>query len=165
MSLMLTNAIIVAATAHGEAKDKAGMPYIFHPLRVLEAARFLGLDEESQVIAVLHDVVEDTNVTLADLRRMGFPETVISGVDALTRRYDHPNYETYFQFVERASMNNRARRVKMLDNADNMRPERRVEGLKLVGRYPKALGMLEEMSEAVGDTDFLFRFKRYVTWI
>ena len=69
----LERAIAIAAMAHEGQVDKAGMPYVLHPLRMM-----LSVDTpEARMAAVLHDVVEDTAVTLDQLRAEGFPETVI----------------------------------------------------------------------------------------
>lgn len=112
----LEDAIILAAQAHAGQVDKAGQPYVLHPLRVM-----LGVtDPTARVVAVLHDVVEDTDVTLDDLRRGGFPPDVVDAVDLVTRRDD----ESYEQFIERLAPDPIARAVKLADLADNMDPAR-----------------------------------------
>lgn len=108
----LEEAIALAVKLHSGQKDKAGAPYILHPLRVM-----LRLEGEIERIAgVLHDTVEDTVMTLDELRRIGFPEESISIVDALTRRKD----ESYEIFIQRLKPDPAARRVKLADLADNM---------------------------------------------
>lgn len=108
----LEKAIALAATAHQGQKDKAGAPYILHPLRIM-----LRMDSElAMMVAVLHDVVEDTSITLKDLRDMDFPETVVAAVDSLTRRPE----ESYEAFIERVKLNSLARKVKLADLEDNM---------------------------------------------
>ncbi|MGP1386865.1 MAG: HD domain-containing protein [Thainema sp.] len=108
----LERAIAIAAEAHAGQVDKAGHPYILHPLRVM-----LHVDgDDAQMAAVLHDVVEDTSVTLDQLAREGFPQVVVEAVDALTKR---PG-ETKLMAAERAAKNAIARVVKLADNADNM---------------------------------------------
>lgn len=108
----LEKAILIAGQAHQGQKDKAGAPYILHPLRMM-----LQMETETeQIVAVLHDVVEDTAWTLEGLRREGFSEEVIAAVDCLTRRTD----ESYEAFIERARGNPIARQVKLADLADNM---------------------------------------------
>lgn len=108
----LERAIAIAAEAHAGQVDKGGQPYILHPLRVM--FRVDGAHE--RMVAVLHDVVEDTAVTLELLKREGFPEPVISAITALTK---YPG-ETRLQAATRAAANPIARIVKLADNADNM---------------------------------------------
>ena len=110
----LEKAILIAVQAHTAAgqEDKAGAPYILHPLRVM-----LRMTTEAEMMAaVLHDVVEDTGWTLDGLRREGFPEEVVEAVDCLTRKEG----ETYDAFISRAGRNDLARRVKLADLEDNM---------------------------------------------
>jgi (p)ppGpp synthase/HD superfamily hydrolase len=160
---LVEKAIKFAVDAHAGVLDKGGQPYILHPLRVLIMAQQLGLDEVAQAIAVLHDVVEDTSVTLEDIERE-FGVRVRDGVDALTRRYYFPDSETYMQFVARAAQNADARKIKPIDNADNMRPERRVAGLKLPLRYEKSLRYLTNACFIAGDGDYMMKFRRLATW-
>ena len=108
----LEEAIRIAVEAHRGQKDRAGAPYILHPLRMMLRAR----TDAERMAAVLHDVVEDTPWTLDDLRARGFPEQVIDAVDGLTRR---PG-EEYDAFVERAAAHPVARRVKLADIEDNL---------------------------------------------
>jgi (p)ppGpp synthase/HD superfamily hydrolase len=108
----LDNAILLAAQVHRGQKDKAGAPYILHPLRVMLRLK----SEEEMLAAVLHDVVEDSACTLADLEHAGFPPQVIEAVDCLTRREG----EAYEAFIERLKPNRLARRVKLADLEDNL---------------------------------------------
>ncbi len=108
----LERAIALAAQAHGGQIDKAGAPYILHPLRVM-----LRLDTpEAMQAAVLHDVLEDTSVTVDALRDAGFSDPVIEAVEALTRRPD----ETYAAFIDRVKAHPVARRIKLADLEDNL---------------------------------------------
>jgi (p)ppGpp synthase/HD superfamily hydrolase len=108
----LEDAIALAVEAHRGQKEKAGQPYILHVLRVM-----FRLDtEQEQMAGVLHDLVEDTSYTLDDLRRLGYPESVVVAIDCLTRRED----ESYEEFVERAGAHPIAQRVKLSDLEDNM---------------------------------------------
>ena len=108
----LERAIVIAAEAHANVLDKAGQPYILHPLRVM-----LRLEsEEERIAAVLHDVVEDTAWTLERLREEDFAPAIVAAVNALTRRTG----ESYEDFVRRAARDPLARRVKLADLADNM---------------------------------------------
>ena len=108
----LERAIEIAATAHAGQRDKAGQPYIFHPLRVM--LRVDGAHE--QMAAVLHDVVEDTSVTLDNLAQEGFPSEVLRAIAALTKL---PG-ETRLEAAARAAADPVARKVKLADNAENM---------------------------------------------
>ena len=109
---VLERAIALALRAHAGHVDRAGKPYILHPLRVM-----LRFEEPlAMIAAVLHDVVEDSDITLEDLRTARFPEEVVSAVDALTRR---PN-ETYDVYIRRAAENPLARQVKIADLEDNL---------------------------------------------
>src|SRR4051794_30516827 len=110
------DAVSIAARAHRGQRDKAGAPYLVHPLRMM-----LGMDTEAGVMAgVLHDVVEDTEWTLERLREAGFSEEVLEAVDCLT----HREGEGYQQFVERVRTNPIARQVKIADLEDNMNVRR-----------------------------------------
>jgi hypothetical protein len=82
----LENAIRIAVMAHAGQTDKGGAAYITHPLRLLAAVE----PEEAKMVAVLHDVVEDTTVTVEDLRREGFGEGVVAGVACVTHRRGEP---------------------------------------------------------------------------
>jgi (p)ppGpp synthase/HD superfamily hydrolase len=108
----LERAIAIAAVAHAGQVDKAGQPYILHPLRVMLRVS----TEHERMAAVLHDVVEDTDVTLHALAAEGFAPEVIAAVEALTKR---PG-ESRMQAAERAAANPIARVVKLSDNAENM---------------------------------------------
>ena len=108
----LERAICIAAEAHAGAVDKAGAPYILHPLRVMLRLT----DPEARMAAVLHDVVEDSDWTLDRLRAEGFADEVVTAIDGVTRRAS----ETYDEFVERAGRNPMARQVKLADIADNL---------------------------------------------
>jgi (p)ppGpp synthase/HD superfamily hydrolase len=107
----LERAIALAATAHEGQLDKAGAPYILHVLRVMLRLQ----NPEERMAAVLHDIVEDCGWTLDRLRAEGFPEAVVTGVDAVTRR----EAESYEEFVLRAKAHPIGRRVKMADLEDN----------------------------------------------
>lgn len=108
----LEEAIAIAARAHAGQVDKARQPYILHPLKVM--FRLQATDE--RIAAVLHDVVEDTPITLDDLRAAGFSPAVLTAVDALTKR---PG-ETRLQAAARAAADPIAHAVKLADNAENL---------------------------------------------
>lgn len=111
----LGQAIALAAKVHQNQLDKGGKAYILHPIRVM--MRLRTDDEELMIIAILHDVVEDSGgtVNLEDLYMMGFSVRVIAGVDALTRRSE----EDYTAFIKRCATNPDGRLVKRDDIKDN----------------------------------------------
>lgn len=132
---ILSAAIAFAALKHAGQVDKAGAPYIFHPLRLMVGLESSG--PELMAIAVLHDVVEDCDVSLDDLRALGMPERVVVGVDALSRRAD----ESYNDFIGRAMLNRDALIVKRADLLDNMNLSR-IRSARLE-RYKKALARID----------------------
>lgn len=97
--------------AHKEQLDQSGMPYVFHPFHVAEEMR----DEETTVVALLHDVIEDTNYTLDDLRNLGFSNTVIEAVEAMTH-LPEVSYEDYLRRIKRNPI---AKTVKLADIRHN----------------------------------------------
>lgn len=117
MPATLEDAIVLAATHHKGQFDKAGQPYILHPLRVM-ANLGREANETQRISAVLHDIVEDTEVTFQDLRDQGFGEEVVQAVDALTKR-PHEK-DDYMVAIQRVSQNETARRVKIADLTDNL---------------------------------------------
>lgn len=108
----IEKAIEIAAREHAGDVDKAGSPYLFHPLRLMFAVN----TPFEKMAAVLHDVVEDTPVTLDDLKREGFHQDVLTAVDALTKR----DGEGRLEGAARAASNPIARVVKIADVTDNM---------------------------------------------
>ena len=112
----LNRAIAIAARAHEGQFDKAGAPYILHPLRLMLRQS----TPEGMMAAVLHDVMEDTGVSLANLRAEGFSPVVLAAVEALTRQAD----ESYEAFIRRLAPNPVARQVKLADLEDNMNLQR-----------------------------------------
>ncbi|MBX3004231.1 MAG: phosphohydrolase [Anaerolineales bacterium] len=107
----LATAIQVALTSHAGQQDKAGQPYILHPLRLMLRMS----TPEDMIVAVLHDVVEDSQITRADLERMGFAEPILDALDVLTHR-EEQSYEDYIAAIKQVPL---ARRVKLADLEDN----------------------------------------------
>lgn len=107
----IERAIEIAARAHAGQVDKAGEPYIVHPLRLMLSVT----SDYERMAAVLHDVVEDTNITLEDLRSEGFPEEVLEAIAALTKAKG----ESRLEAARRAARNPIARVVKLADVNDN----------------------------------------------
>ncbi len=105
-------ALRIAIHAHEGQKDKSEREYIMHPIRVAERCK----DPRAKIVALLHDTIEDTKVTVEYLRNQGFPEEIIDGVLSVTKR-EGENYDT---FVNRASKNPIGKEVKQADLEDNM---------------------------------------------
>lgn len=108
----LHRALEIAVIHHGLQKEKNGTPYAFHPIRL---ALTMSTDAE-RIVALLHDIVEDTDVTHDDLNDEGFAPEVIEAVRLLTRVPD----EDYEAYIERIATNPLARAVKLADLKDNM---------------------------------------------
>lgn len=133
-------ALTLCFAAHKEQVDKSGLPYVFHPFHLAEQMT----DELTTVTALLHDVVEDSDCTLSDLRRMGFPEAVLEALALLT----HDDGTPYQDYVAKIKPNPIARAVKLADlrhNSDLTRldhVDRRA--LSRVEKYRKAMELLEQ---------------------
>lgn len=108
----LSTAIEIATKAHDGQTDKYGVPYIGHVLRVCYAGHTM----QEKIVGALHDVVEDTDWTLDALQKEGFPQKIIDGVDAMTKR----DGEEYGAYLARVEQNPLAVRVKLNDLTDNM---------------------------------------------
>lgn len=105
-------ALQIAVRTHKGQKDKTGHDYILHPIRVSERCD----DPRAKIVALLHDTIEDTNVTADYLREEGFTEEIVEAVLAVTRREG----EEYNDYVRRAAQNELGRMVKRADLEDNM---------------------------------------------
>lgn len=136
--LDLDKAIKIATEAHKGQVDKAGADYILHPLRVMEKLE----TKKEKIVGVLHDVVEDTDVTFEDLENEGFSKEIITALKYLTRRKG----EKYFDYIERIKKNSLAKKVKLADLEDNLDISRIKEPTKkdfsLMKRYEKAKKIL-----------------------
>lgn len=108
----LEDAILMATEAHRDQKDKAGAPYILHPLAIMMRME----SETEMIVALLHDVIEDTGVMESDLEEFGFSEEVIEAVNCLTRREGEP----YREYIDRIKQNPLAVKVKLADLENNM---------------------------------------------
>lgn len=147
---MLDKAIQIATMAHQGQTDKAGQPYILHPLRVMFSTK----TETERICAVLHDVVEDTHITLNDLKNEGFSEEVLLAIDALTRR----DSESYDDYISRVIENRIACYVKLADLSDNMDLSRIAnpsqKDHKRIDKYRKASDRIIDALEEEGDSEF-----------
>jgi (p)ppGpp synthase/HD superfamily hydrolase len=136
----LDDAIQLARRAHEGHLDKSGRPYIAHPLRVMGQVK----GEHERMTAVLHDVIEDTDVTLDDLTAVGCPEDVLAAVAALSRH----SGESQEDYLARVVANPLALLVKRADIADNMSHDRmsrldRATQERLLAKYEAALRVLD----------------------
>jgi GTP diphosphokinase / guanosine-3',5'-bis(diphosphate) 3'-diphosphatase len=109
---LLVLAIAIANQAHAGQLDKAGKPYISHPLTVMAQMDTL----ESKIVAVLHDAIEDSELTIADLVRQGFPEFITDAIASITKI----DGELYKDYILRVKSNAIARKVKIADVTHNM---------------------------------------------
>ena len=129
--------------AHKGQVDKTGVPYVFHPFHVAEQMT----DEATTVVALLHDVVEDTEYTLEDIAALGFGQDIVGAVALMT----HEDGVPYLDYVARLKSNPLARVVKLADLAHNSdlsrlgkvddKTRRRLE------KYKKAIALLESGDE------------------
>jgi (p)ppGpp synthase/HD superfamily hydrolase len=128
-----------AKRAHKGQTDKAGIDYIQHPIAVAEKVD----GEDAKVVALLHDVLEDTEISEPTIRRL-FGDTIADAVVALTKR----SGESYMEFVVRAKLNPIARKVKIADiehNSDLSRLKTVTQkDLDRTEKYKKALSLLED---------------------
>jgi (p)ppGpp synthase/HD superfamily hydrolase len=149
----LGQSIEIMRHAHEGQLDKSGRPYYLHPLRV--AMRLVHCTPEERHAALLHDVVEDTPLTLDDLKALGYSDEVLELVDILTRRL--PAGESHRVYLERIvdSGNVKALRVKLADVLDNMSPARsrslppEHQGMK--HRFAKDLERIVDALQEMGD--------------
>lgn len=135
---MLDTALTIAVLFHSKQKDKNGKHYILHPLAVMNEMD----TEKEKVVAILHDVVEDTSVTLTQLMSYEvFSGEIIHAIDCLTKQEG----ELYADYIERVKSDKLATRVKLADLKHNSRLDRTYEGGEnLLKRYAKAYTYLTE---------------------
>lgn len=137
---MTNKAMKLAYEAHKGQYDKSGLPYVFHPFHLAEQMD----TEETVTAALLHDVMEDTDVTLEDLRKMGFPDAVLDALALLTHDPSIP----YLEYVEHLKSNLIAKSVKLADlthNSDLSRlPVVTEKDLERVEKYRKAIKLLKQ---------------------
>ena len=145
--MTLDEAISLARRFHEGAVDKGGRPYIEHPLRVMARVS----TEEEKLAAVLHDLLEDTDLSTTDLAAAGCPARVLQALDALTRR----RQETYDEFIERVVLDPLARAVKRADIADHLDPDRLArldpdQAAALRAQYSRARARLDTATSTDG---------------
>lgn len=133
-------AMAIAVEAYSGKIDKAGRPYILHPLRLM--AGFT--DDHDKVVALLHDVIEDSHFTAEDLLRRGIPGLDVEVIETLSRREG----ESYIDFIKRICLNPKAIPIKKADIEDNLNVLRlqvlSKEDLNRVAKYHKAWNLLND---------------------
>ena len=145
---MTNKAIMIMYEAHKDQLDKSGIPYVFHPWHVAESMK----DEKRCTVALLHDVIEDTDVTLDILRQNNFPEDVIEAINVLTKKED----EDYAEYIRNIANNEIATDVKIADLMHNL-DKTRVIGEDTI---PKIKYELYESA-----LDFLIRNKKVNSFV
>ena len=137
---MTKKALRLCFDAHKDQKDKSDLPYVFHPVHLAEQMT----DEATTIVALLHDVIEDTDVTLADLQAEGFSREILDAVALLT----HDKSVNYTDYVLKIKENPVAKAVKLADlthNSDTTRLEVVDEAaLKRRQKYLDAIQLLTE---------------------
>jgi len=126
-------ALRVALVAHAGQTQRNGSPYIFHPIRVMEGVK----GHQAKCVALLHDVVEDSAMTIEDLDK-DFTNRIVKAVDLLTKREG----QDYQEYIEAIAKNDIARRVKRSDLRDNMDisrlPEVTTKDIERLNKYKEA---------------------------
>lgn len=137
----LEKAIQIAVEAHAGTKDKGGKAYILHPISVMMRVE----TEEEKIVAILHDVVEDTDWNFDELRKEGFSETVIEALETVTKYSEEEDYD---DFIQRSLKNDIGRKVKIADLRENLDVTRIGElnekDIERINKYKRALKTLTE---------------------
>lgn len=137
---MTKKALKLCFAAHKDQTDKSGMPYVFHPFHLAEQMP----DEDTTIVALLHDVIEDTPYTLDDLRAMGFNEQVLDALALMT----HDKRIPYTDYVAKIKGNKIARTVKLADLKHNSDLSRLYnvdeKAMKRIEKYRQAIALLSE---------------------
>jgi len=140
MTELLEKAIKLAEKYHEGQFDKGGTPYIEHPLRVMKGVESI----EEKVLAVLHDVLEDSDVSREQLIKHGIPEYLVQKLEILCKGKN----EKYFDYIDRVKATQLTINVKLSDLKDNMNLERLKEvtekDMKRLEKYKKAKEILED---------------------
>lgn len=138
LETQLEIAINIAVKYHANQKDKAGMPYVLHPLWVMSNVEGI----KQKITAVLHDIVEDTSITIEDLNIYGFENDIVEAINILTKTKN----QNYMEYIELIDKNNIARDVKIVDLKHNMDISRLEnitdKDIKRVEKYEKAYNLL-----------------------
>ena len=133
----LEKAIKIAVKAHSGQVEKNGDPGILHPLRVMHSVS----TNEEKIVAVLHDVIEDSKLTFKDLKKAGFSDKIVNAVKSVSNLKG----EDYFKFIKRASKNKIGRIVKIADTYDKLTLERFTNlSSRNFNKYKNALDILKK---------------------
>lgn len=136
---MTKTALKLCFEAHKDQTDKSGLPYVFHPFHLAEQMP----DEKTTVVALLHDVIEDTDYTLDDLKNMGFSDDILSAIALMT----HDDGVPYMEYVALIKKNPIAKMVKLADlrhNSDMSRLDKvTAHDRERAEKYKKAIEFLE----------------------
>ena len=140
--LSLQKAIAVAVVMHGDQEDKGKCAYIRHPLRVMEQLQ----TEDEMICGIMHDALEDTDLTIDDLVNLGFTVSQIKVIDSLTKKFG-PDFsqEKYIEDIKKSPL---ARKIKILDMKDNCRVDRlknKTLTEKDMARYQKYIWDLDKL--------------------
>ena len=109
--MKLIKAFLLCMVKHWKQKDKAGKRYVWHPIHVMMNVK--GYNEK--IVALLHDIVEDTEVTVPDLKNLKFSKEVIEAVDVITKKKD----QEYFSYLKSIKDNSIAKKIKIEDLKHN----------------------------------------------
>ena len=138
---MTKEAMKLCYDAHKDQVDKSGLPYVFHPIHLAEQME----NEETTIVALLHDVIEDSNYTIADLEAMGFSERILTALKLLTHEKDVP----YMEYIAKLKEDPIARTVKLADLAHNSDLSRLDEvdekAIRRATKYAKAIQLLNKI--------------------
>ncbi len=140
MQEYLEKAIQIALDAHRGKIDKGGSPYILHPLRIMLSMETI----DEQIVGILHDVIEDSIVTIDDLRTENFSENILEALELLTKKV-HQSYEEYIFDIK---YNQLAKKVKIADLEDNMNIKRlnilTGKDIERIKKYRNAFKLLKD---------------------
>ena len=141
---LIEKALEIALKAHAGQTDKAGQPYILHPLRIMAKMEM----EDEKVVAILHDVIEDSDFTAEQLIEDGIPEHIVEAVQVLSKKEG----EGYPEFIDRVVKNKLAAKIKKADIEDNLNILRfnalSENDLKRVAKYHSAWKKLESHNKS-----------------
>ena len=138
---MTKEAMKLCYDAHKDQVDKSGLPYVFHPIHLAEQME----DEETTIVSLLHDVVEDSNYTFKDLEVMGFSERILAALKLLT----HEKGVSYMEYIAKIKEDPIARIIKLADLAHNSDLSRLDEvdekAIRRATKYAKAIQLLNKI--------------------
>ena len=138
----LERAIQIAVEAHAGVKDKGGKAYILHPISVMMRCE----TDEEKIVAILHDVIEDTDWTFEALRQEGFSETIITALETVTKLSEDEDYD---EFIQRSLNNEIGRKVKIADLRENLDVTRigqlTDKDIARINKYKRALSVLTKI--------------------